>query len=158
MNALVLIMICALLAALLLSVTVVLTRRKGKKQSAVLCGGLALLLLAGAIWFVTPFRMLSAKADDVKSVTVFSGQTGQAATVTDAEGIEKIVGNMNSVKLKRTGLGMRMGYALKVTVERKNGSKVEYIVNSDDKAVRGAVQYEVCEGSIDFTALEKLLK
>lgn len=58
---------------------------KKRKWPAILAIALVLVLAAAAVVWFSPARFNRLDAAEVESIRLFSGQTGQAVTVTDAD-------------------------------------------------------------------------
>lgn len=151
------------ISIVIVSVTLLTVRDKKRHVKRKRCTA-AVLCCCGAfacgavIWFFMPFRMLSANPKNVKSIEVFSGNTGQAYTISSEAEIEQIVENLSSVKLARKKVEWRSGYSLRVTVNYKGGGEKSYIINSEKDVTMGPVICESSEGSIDFDYLYSFVR
>lgn len=115
-----------------------------------------MLAAAAVVWFY-PARFNRLDAAEVESVRLFSGQTGQAVTVTDADTVAAVCDALGGCTLKPDGLSLGYtGYTLRVTVTHAGGGESEFIVNSESRARRDPFFYKAAEGSIDLDYLLSL--
>ena len=155
MNAAIFIAAAAVLIATAIAVVLVIKRKKNKPGAALICGGA--LLFGTVIWFFLPFKMLDISPEKIESVTIFSGQTGQAAEITDEEDLRKIADALEGVTLRREKVDWRTGYDIRITVRCKNGIDKDYIVNGAKKVSHGMVIYKVTDGEVDYDLLKGYL-
>lgn len=132
---------------------------KKRKWPAILAIALVLVLAAAAVVWFSPARFNRLDAAEVESVRLFSGQTGQAVTVTDADAVAAVCDALGSCTLKPDGLSLGYtGYTLRVTVTHTGGGEGEFIVNSENLARRDPFFYKAAEGSIDLDYLLSLVE
>lgn len=130
-------------------------KTKNKKR---ILGVYAIYLAASvlfAVWFNSPVRISRSEPDEIESIEIFNGNTGESAEITDDEEISRIIDNLNSVKVKREKITFAMGYSLRITINYKRGFHVwdEFIVNTQSYIRKGVFAYEVSEGQIDYEYL-----
>lgn len=129
---------------------------KKRKWPAILAIALVLVPVAAAVVWFSPARFNRLDAAEVESVRLFSGQTGQAVTVTDADTVAAVCDALGGCTLKPDGLSLGYtGYTLRVTVTHTGGES-EFIVNSENLARRDPFFYKAAEGSIDLDYLLSL--
>lgn len=125
-------------------------------------GGLSIIIIITFIKFISPFRMIKLNPSDVGMIKVFDGHTGKFAEITDEEDITHIIGNLNSVVLKREKVSLfRMGHSLRVTIYLKDSTKArgwhEFIINTSDYVRKDPFFYKVIEGEIDEVYIQGLV-
>lgn len=130
---------------------------KKRKWPAILAIALVLVLAAAAVVWFSPARFNRLDAAEVESIRLFSGQTGQAVTVTDADTVAAVCDALGGCTLKPDALSLGYtGYTLRVTVTHTGGGESEFIVNSESLARRDPFFYKAAEGSIDLDYLLSL--
>ena len=129
---------------------------KKRKWPAILAIALVLVLAAAAVVWFSPARFNRLDAAEVESVRLFSGEAGQAVTLTDAD-VAAVCDALGGCTLKPDGLSLGYtGYTLRVTVTHTGGGESEFIVNSENLARRDPFFYKAAEGSIDLDYLLSL--
>lgn len=120
---------------------------------------IVLIFLAVCLWYFSPVTFLKdVRENEVASVTVFSGSTGKRMAIEDREEINTIVGNIQSLKLKRNGLSINyVGFSFSLTFKDKDGNAIDSIgINSKD-TIRDSRFFYKCEsGEICFAYLLEL--
>lgn len=135
---------------------------KGKLRKAWLIPAILLLLLTlGVVWYHVPARIAYAEAEDVASIKLFSGTTGNSVVIEDQETIAAIMEDFRSVRLQRGDISAgRMGYSLQVTIQYQGMeflSWESFIVNSSEVVRKDPFFYDIPEGQIDFEYLCSLV-
>ena len=129
---------------------------KKRKWPAILAIALVLVPAAAAVVWFSPARFNRLDAAEVESVRLFSGQTGQAVTVTDADTVAAVCDALGGCSLRVDGVSLgRMGYGLRVTITGSNGEQAFY-VNSSGSARRDPFFYAAEGGLIDYDYLLSL--
>lgn len=118
-------------------------------------------VIAVAVWYRIPVKLLDADPDSVASVIIFDGNTGRQVEVTDAAQIRHIVENLDGVTLKRGKLSLGYtGYRFRTEVYTYNGDGVKltarFIVNTADSIRRDPFFYRVESGEVDFNYIQSL--
>lgn len=122
----------------------------------------------GKGWHGAPPQLLATPAKDVTEITIFDGHTGRAASTRDRAEIERIMGSLNSVKLKWSGFSAgRMGYHYRLTLMNTSHYPVndgglpfgswEVILNDAETVRRDPSSYKVTEGDLGLDYIESLL-
>lgn len=121
------------------------------KKKYVICGiflVIALAVVAVCLWYFSPVSFLQGVEDNrVSSISVFSGSTGKKMVIEDREEINRIVGNIQSLKLKRSGFSFNyVGFSFSLTFRDKDGNAIDgFAINSKD-TVRDSHFFYKCEG------------
>lgn len=91
-----------------------------------------------AVWYLFPTRFLSGiEADDVKSISVFDGNTGKAFDISDADEILYIVENIQSSKMKKDKISIfYSGYSFRMSFYNEEGKKIENFIMNDNYTIR----------------------
>ena len=103
-----------------------------KKKLAI---SVVVIVIMGYIWWPSPVHFLNnVNADDVLSVEVFSGNSGDGFTVEKKNDISYIVSNIQNITMKREKVSFGyMGYGYSLKLYNGNGKKIdEFIVNSNN--------------------------
>ena len=123
--------------------------------------GLATILIVVVgivIYFLVPQKILHTD-EQVAAITLFDGNSGRSATVTDPEEITYIVAMFNDKKFSAAGIAaFRIGYSIRVKYfDEKEKEVLHFIVGKNYLRYRGLF-YELQDGSIDYTYLENRVK
>ncbi|MBP3922814.1 MAG: hypothetical protein J6D27_07610 [Ruminiclostridium sp.] len=132
------------------------------KKKYVICGiflVIALAVVAVCLWYFSPVRFLQGVEDNrVSSISVFSGSTGKKMVIEDREEINRIVGNIQSLKLKRNGFSFNyVGFSFSLTFKDKDGNAIDSIGINGKDTIRDSHFFYKCEsGEICFAYLLEL--
>ncbi|WP_024856463.1 hypothetical protein [Ruminococcus albus] len=148
----------ALISVLVIAVLTVLIIKKHKKIFTVVLCTVNILLCGGALWFFMPFKMLDVPSEQIRSVHLFNGRTGEGIDITEKEDIKKIAKAFEGVELRRKEASWRLGYYIHITFEFENSRTKDYIVNDTDNVTRGMIIYDVTSGCVDISILEDYLQ
>ena len=124
--------------------------------------GLATILIVVAgivIYFLVPQKILHTD-EQVATITLFDGNSGNGATITDPKEIAYIMAMFNDKKFSATGIAaFRVGYSIRVKYFDEKGNEIlHFIENGETKVRYRGLFYELQDGSIDYTYLEKRVK
>lgn len=128
----------------------------------VVCGiflVIALAVVAVCLWYFSPVRFLQGlKDNEVASISVFVGSTGKQMVISDREEINKVVSNIQSLSLKRSGFSFNyVGYSFSITFKDKDGKAIDgFAINSKDTARDNNFFYKCENGEICFGYLQEL--
>ena len=132
------------------------------KKKYVICGIFLIIAIAAVavcLWYFSPVSFLQGVEDNsVSSISVFVGSTGKRMVIEDREEINRIVDNIQSLKLKRNGLSTNyVGFSFSLTFRDKDGNAIDSIgINSKD-TIRDSRFFYKCEsGEICFDYLLEL--
>ena len=113
-----------------------------------------LIVLSLAVYWVFPVSFNKIQPDDVESIVLRSGTTGNRAEITDEAGINDIIRIISACDLKRDSICMgRVGYIMRVEVSLHGGRTVSFYVNGSTRVEKGIIAYCPVDGEIDFDAL-----
>lgn len=134
---------------------------KNTKKLKYISLALLLCVIALALWYRAPVKLLDADPDTVAQIIIFDGNTGEQVQVTDAEKIRRIVENLNTVTLRREKLSIGYtGYRFHTEVYTYNGNSVkraaQFIINTADSVRKDPFFYRVKNGEIDFEFIHSL--
>lgn len=116
------------------------------------------LIAASVIWYFMPTTFLSqVKSSDIKSISVFDGNTGESFDFSDTDEIRYVVENIQSTKMKKDTLSIGyMGYGFRISFFDENGKKIEsFIINSSDTIRKDPFFYR-CDGGLCYDYLKGL--
>lgn len=119
-----------------------------KKISAAAAAVIVVFAIAAAVWYFLPVRFLkNIDPDEIKSIYVFSGYTGEGFEITGANEVAYIAKNISGATFRRSGLALgKSGYAFRLSFRDKNGRELDtLIVNGPNAARKGAFFYR-CDG------------
>ena len=133
------------------------------KKKAPLLSIVLILLVGIAVWYNAPIDLMDLDADEVMEIVVFNGNSGNATHIEDKEQIQHIIGNLNDVCIKRSGLSAGYtGYSFKVTIYLSDGNEADgwndFIINSDDTIRKDPFFYSVTKGTIDYDYIESIVE
>lgn len=133
-----------------------------KRKSNTTIPLIIMLLLSAAVWYRMPIDLMELDPNEVTEIVVFDGNTGKAAHITDAEPIQRLIGNWNEVEVRRTKPSVGYtGYRFQVTIYLSDGEEAgdwnNFILNSADTIQKDPFFYSVTEGTVDFPYLETIV-
>ena len=110
-----------------------------------------------AVWFFIPKTFLKGvDPSDIKSVSVFDGNTGKSFVIDDADEIKSIVENIQNTELRRGKISLAYaGYGFRLGFGDSSGKSAEFIINSND-TVRADPFFYRCSGGLCFDYLKEL--
>jgi len=120
---------------------------------------LVLVVTSGVIWWNMTFPLIDIPASEVSRIEIFSGTTGRATTIVERESIERLIDNLNAVKVskERVSLGY-VGFGYRITLYRSNERVYKsFIVNANDTIRRDPFFYKATPGAIDYGLIEAVL-
>ena len=133
-----------------------------KKKYIIICTVflvITLTFLAVCLWYFSPVSFLQGVEENrVSSISVFDGSTGKKMVIEDREEINKIVDNIQSLKLKRNGLSINyVGFSFSLTFKDKDGNAIDSIAINSKDTIRDSRFFYKCEsGEICFDYLLEL--
>lgn len=116
------------------------------------------LIAVSAIWYFTPTIFLNGvEPSDVKSISVFDGNTGKSFDINSTDKIRYIVENINNTKMKKKGLSIAYsGYSFRMSFYDEAGKEIDnFIINSADTIRKDPFFYS-CDGNPCFDYLKEL--
>lgn len=116
------------------------------------------LIAALTIWCFMPTTFLSKdNPSDIKSISVFDGNTGKSFDFRDTDEVRYVVENIQSTKMKKDTLSIGyMGYGFRISFFDENGKKIEsFIINSSDTIRKDPFFYR-CDGGLCYDYLKEL--
>jgi hypothetical protein len=135
-----------------------------KKKLAISVAVIVVIVIMGYIWWSSPVHFLdSVNVDDVLSVEVFNGNSGEGFTIENKNDISYIVSNIQNITMKREKISFGyMGYGYRLKFYNGKGKKIdEFIVNSKDMVRKDPFFYTDTTGNLceDYLkGLEELSK
>ena len=84
------------------------------------------LIAALAIWYFMPTTFLSkVNPSDIKSISVFDGNTGESFDFSDTDEIRYVVENIQNAEMKRDTLSIGYsGYSFRIRFFDENGKEI----------------------------------
>ncbi len=132
------------------------------KKKYILYGMIFVLIIgiiAACSWYFTPKSFLEGvDGNEIASISVFNGSTGQQMTLEDTADIAVIVNNIQSTKMKRGKISSNYaGYAFSLTFKDKDANVIDsFIINSKNVIRDDPFFYECENGELCFTFLQEL--
>lgn len=119
--------------------------------------GIAAIAISLVWYFSTIDFLRGVEPSDVKSMSVFDGNTGQDFDISDTGEIRYIVENIQDNKMERDKVSIGYsGYGFRVYFYDKAGKKIEsFIINSADTIRKDPFFYR-CDGDLCYDYLEEL--
>lgn len=116
------------------------------------------VIVGSLIWWNSSSSITNIAPSEISKIEVFSGNTGKSITITDANDIEHIIKNLNTVSLKKGKISLfYMGYSYRVTLYKVSGDVYKkFIINSSDTIRKDPFFYRDSSGSIDYKYIQKL--
>ena len=116
------------------------------------------LMVALAIWYFIPTTFLS-KVDpsDIKSISVFDGNTGEGFDFSNADEIRYVVENIQSTKMKKDTLSIGYaGFCFRISFFAENGKEIESFIINSSNTIRKDPFFYRCNGDLCFDYLKEL--
>lgn len=134
-----------------------------KQKQITILSVVVIIIIGILIWFKNPIDMTEINPEEIMEIAIFDGNTGSSLHITDKEDISYIIGNLNTIKLKRQKLSFGYtGYSFKTTIYGRNGEEIDgwnnFIINSKDTIRKDPFFYDVVEGGIDYQHIETLIE
>lgn len=108
-----------------------------------------------AVWYFIPKTFLRSTApSDVKTISVFDGNTGKGFDIDDPAEVKYILENIQSVKMRRGDISAgKMGYRFRMSFYDGNGKELDgFIINSADTIRDDPFFYQGSGLCIDYLA------
>ncbi len=111
-----------------------------------------------SINFIIPTKITTTD-ETIKKITIFSGNTGNQAIITDQQEIQNIATKLNDIRFLKTGVSIGyMGYSLNITYYGHNDKEIKnFIVNSEDMVRYRGFFYAPQNTSLDYEYLVNLV-
>lgn len=133
------------------------TRRKQK----VFLFLLALFVLAAAIlamWYISPNTFLKGiEAAEVKTISVFDGNSGKSFQISEPEEIRAIVENIQAHEMRRDKLSIAYsGFGFRLFFTGENGKTLCSFILNTAGTIRSDPFFYRCDGGLCFAYLAEL--
>ena len=131
---------------------------KNKRNLLIGLATILIVVVGIVIYFLVPQKILHTD-EQVAKITLFDGNSGNSATVTDPEEIAYIVAMFNDKKFKVRGISaFTVGFSMRIKYFDENEKEIlEFITSGEYFRYRG-LHYKIQDGSIDYTYLENRVK
>lgn len=110
------------------------------------------------MWYFSPKTFLSGvEPSDVKSISVFDGNTGNGFVIDDLAEVKYIVENIQDIEMERDNVSVGYsGYRFRMSFKSSNGKEIDgFVINSAD-TIRDDPFFYRCNGSLCFDYLIEL--
>ena len=110
------------------------------------------------VWYFSPRIFLSGiEPSDVKSISVFDGNTGKGFDISDTEEIRYIVENIQGNKMERDKVSIGYsGYRFRMCFRDEAGKEIESFTINSDNTIRKDPFFYRCDGGLCFDYLKEL--
>ena len=111
-----------------------------------------------AIWYFMPTAFLSkVNPSDIKSISVFDGNTGESFDFSDTDEIRYVVENIQSTIMKKDTLSMGYtGYSFRISFFDENEKEMESFIINSSNTIRKDPFFYRCDGDLCFDYLKEL--
>ena len=111
-----------------------------------------------AVWYFSPKTFLSGiEATDVKSISVFDGDTGNHFDIDDPEEIKDIVENIQGNEMERDKISINYsGSVFQMTFYGENEKILDRFVINGDNTIRSDPFFYRCDGGLCYDYLKEL--
>ena len=113
-----------------------------------------------AIWYFMPTAFLSkVNPSDIKSISVFDGNTGESFDFSDTDEIRYVVENIQSTIMKKDTLSMGYtGYSFRISFfdENENEKEMESFIINSSNTIRKDPFFYRRDGDLCFDYLKEL--
>ena len=116
------------------------------------------LIVALAIWYFIPTTFLSkVNPSDIKSISVFDGNTGERFDFSNADEIHYVVENIQNTKMKKDTLSIGYtGFRFRISFFDRNGKEIESFIINTSNTIRKDPFFYRCDGNLCFDYLKEL--
>lgn len=116
------------------------------------------LIAALAIWYFVPTTFLSkVNSSDIKSISVFDGNTGERFVFSDTDEIRYVVENIQSTKMKKDTLSIGyLGFSFRISFFDENRKEIESFTINSSNTIRKDPFFYRCDGDLCFDYLKEL--
>ncbi|MBO5282042.1 MAG: hypothetical protein J6B43_02780 [Lachnospiraceae bacterium] len=131
-----------------------------RKQKALISILAAVVIVIGilSVWYFFPKTFLDGiEAGDVKSISVFDGNTGKSFHIDAPEEIQYIVENIQGIEMERDNISVNYsGYSFRMSFYGENAKVLDrFIINSAD-TIRCDPFFYRCDGGLCYDYLREL--
>lgn len=119
-----------------------------------------IVALIAIAWVYAPVTFLKGvDPEEIASITLFDGNTGDELEITSQKDITHIVENVQSVPVRREGIAfLNLGYRFIMTFEGADGTEIAKFTINDENTIRGEFLYYTNEdGGLCFDYLWHLM-
>ena len=116
------------------------------------------LAAALAIWYFNTTTFLrKVNPSDIKSISVFDGNTGESFDFSDTDEIRYVVENIQSTIMKKDTLSMGYtGYSFRISFFDENEKEIESFIINSSNTIRKDPFFYRCDGDLCFDYLKEL--
>ena len=116
------------------------------------------LIVALAIWYFIPTTFLNkVNPSDIKSISVFDGNTGERFDFSNADEIHYVVENIQNTKMKKDTLSIGYtGFRFRISFFDRNGKEIESFIINTSNTIRKDPFFYRCDGDLCFDYLKEL--
>ena len=94
---------------------------------------------------------------DIKSISVFDGNTGESFDLSDRDEIRYVVENIQNTKMKKDTLSIGYtGYNFRISFFDENGKEIERFIINSSNTIRKDPFFYRCDGDLCFDYLKEL--
>lgn len=116
------------------------------------------IIAISVVWYFSPRIFLSGvKPSDVKSISVFDGNTGKSFVIDDLTEIKYVVDNIQGIEMKRDKVSVGyLGFCFRMSFNDSDGKEIDsFVINSTD-TIRDDPFFYHCNGGLCFDYLKEL--
>lgn len=123
-----------------------------------LIAALIVIIAVLAVWYFSPKTFLSGiEAADVKSISVFDGNTGERFDIDDPEEIKYIVENIQGIEMERDKVSVNYsGFSFQMSFCGENEKVLESFVMDSVGIIRSDPFFYSCDGGLCYDYLQEL--
>lgn len=116
------------------------------------------IIVFSIVWYFTPRNFLNGVgSSDVKSITVFDGNTGTGFNISHTDEISYIVENIQGSKMTRGNVSIGYsGYGFRVCFYDAEGKEIESFIINSVSTIRKDPFFYRCNGDLCFDYLKEL--
>ena len=128
-----------------------------KRKALVVVIVIAIIAIS-AVWYFSPKNFLSGvKLSDVKSISIFDGNTGKGFVIESSEEIRQIVENIQQIKMKRDSISVGYsGYSFRVQFMDQNGKVIDSFIINSSNSIRDDSFFCRCDGGLRYDYMKDL--
>lgn len=136
---------------------VIILKTKRKSSLLIIVTIIAAIAISAA-WYFSPKNFLSGVVpSDVKSISVFDGNTGKRFVIDDLAEIKYIVENIQNTEMERDNVSVGYsGYAFRISFNNSNEKEIDSFVINSANTIRDDPFFYRCNGGLCFDYLKEL--
>lgn len=120
------------------------------KVKAAVFAVVIICIVAGLIWWFSPTYFLKGvKPEDVSTIKVFNGSSGNSFEITEPNDIAFLVENIQKVPMKKDSLAFGMGTTYNLRFVNTNGKEIDYFTVNSISTIKSGKLFYQCDEALE---------